>query len=249
MELRDKVVLVTGSSRGIGKAIATRLAKENANIIINASKSIQEAKTALSGLPKAKGQAHCFIKADIGIPDEIDSMMDEIKRRYGRLDILVNNAGVTRFIKHGDLDKLTVEVFDEIYRTHLRGSFLCVQKALPLLRRSSDAQVINIASIAAITAVGSNIAYCAMKSALVNMTMSLARALAPDIRVNAVSPGLTETGLIKGWSDYKSEQIRKTPLGRLGTPEDIANAVVALATRLTYVTGQNIVVDGGRTLE
>lgn len=247
--MRDKVVLVTGSSRGIGRAIATRLAREGANLIINASKSIQEAKTALSGLPKARGRAHCFIKADIGIPDEIDSMMDEIKRRYGRLDILVNNAGVTRFIKHGDLDKLTVEVFDEIYRTHLRGSFLCVQKALPLLRRSNGAQVINIASIAAITAVGSNIAYCAMKAALVNMTMSLARALAPDIRVNAVSPGLTETGLIKGWGGYKSEQIRKTPLGRLGAPEDIANAVVALAAKLTYVTGQNIVVDGGRTLK
>lgn len=249
LKLRNKTALVTGSSRGIGRAIAISLAKEGANVIINSSKSIDQAKTTLSELPKTKGQKHSFLQADLKDPEQISRMAREIKEHYGILDILVNNAGSTYFIKHSDLDGLTSEIFDEIYKTHVRGSFLCVQKTLPLLKKSKCAQVINVASIAATTAVGSNIAYCAMKAALVNMTKSLGRALAPNIRVNAVSPGLTETDLTKGWDDYKSEQIKKTPLRRLGRCEDIANAVLALATSLTYVTGQNIVVDGGRTLE
>ncbi|MFH0771708.1 MAG: SDR family oxidoreductase [Candidatus Omnitrophota bacterium] len=249
MKLRDKVILVTGSSRGIGRAIAARLAKEGASIIINSSKSIGEAEKTLAVLPKRRGQRHCFIPADVTAPEQVKEMMKEIKSHYGRLDALINNAGTTTFIKHSDIEGLTTEIFDLMYKTHLRGCFLCVQQAFPLLKKSKDAQVINIASIAALTAVGSNIAYCAMKAGVVNMTMSLARALAPRIRVNAISPGLTETDLIKGWGSYKSEQIRKTPLRRLGKPEDIAEAAFALLTSLNYVTGQNIIVDGGRTLE
>lgn len=247
--LRGKAALITGSSRGIGKAIAVRLADEGADIIINASRSIDEAKATLSSLRRGIKQDHCFIRADISHPEEISQMMNRINDRYGRLDILVNNAGSTRFIKHRNLDSLTAELFDEIYKTHLRGSFLCVQKALPLLRKSKKALIINIASIASVTAVGSNIAYCAIKAAIVNMTKSLARALAPDIRVNAISPGLTETELVKGWGEYRAEQLKKIPLGRLAKPEDIANTALALATHLSYVTGQNIIVDGGRTLE
>jgi 3-oxoacyl-[acyl-carrier protein] reductase len=175
-------------------------------------------------------------------------MMNEIRRSYGRLDILVNNAGTTKFIDHRRLEALTPEIFDEIYRINLRGPFLVVRAGLPLLMRSRAPLVVNIASIAALTAVGSNIAYCASKAALVNMTMSLARALAPKIRVNAISPGLTETGLMKGWKAYKAEQLKKTPLKRLATGDDIANVVIALATSLSYITGENIIVDGGRVL-
>jgi 3-oxoacyl-[acyl-carrier protein] reductase len=175
-------------------------------------------------------------------------MMKKVGERYKRLDLLVNNAGTTRFIEHKDLNKLTTEIFDTIYRVNLRGAFLCVKEALPLLKKSKDASVVNIASIAAQTAVGSNIAYCATKAGLVNMTKSLARALVPGIRVNAVSPSLTDTDLIKGWNRYRREQISKTPLGRLATCGDIADAVLALTASLTYVTGQEIVVDGGRTL-
>lgn len=249
MNLNGKIALITGSTRGIGKAIAFRLAKEGASVIINSSKSQKEPKMVIAQLPKVKDQDHCFIRADIRRPDDISRMMNKIRGRYGRLDILVNNAGTTRFVKHGDLEGLTLDIFDEIYQAHLRGSFLCVQKSYGLLKKGQDALVVNIASIAATTAIGSNIAYCAMKAAVVNMTKSLARALAPDIRVNSISPGLTQTDLIKDWEPYRSEQLRKTPLGRLGRPEDIANAVYALATSLTYVTGQDIVVDGGRSLE
>lgn len=249
LQLQRRVVLVTGSSRGIGRAIAMRLAQEGASVIINASKSMEEARKTLSALPKSARQKHCFIPADIRRQKEIRRMMKQIRQRYARLDILVNNAGTTTFIAHNRLKKLTADIFDEIYSVHLRGAFLCVQQALPLLKKSKDALIVNIASIAALNAIGSNIAYCAMKAGVVNMTRSLARVLAPQIRVNAVSPGLTETQLIQGWKDYRAEQLAKTPLGRLGTGQDIANAVFALATTLTYVTGQNIVIDGGRTLD
>lgn len=249
LKLRNKIALVTGSSRGIGKAIATRFAEEGASVVINASKSVDEAKAALRGLPKKdKAQKHSFICADIAIPAEIDAMMKETARKYGRLDMLINNAGSTYFIKHAQLDLLTAEIFDELYRVHLRGAFLCVQKGLPLLKRSKGPLIINIASIASITGIGSNIAYCALKAGLVNMTVSLARALAPRVRVNAISPGLIETVLSKKWKTYNAEQLKKTPLGRLGTCRDIANAAISLAASLGYITGQNIVVDGGRAL-
>ena len=240
--------MVTGSSRGIGKAIAEKFAREGASIIINASKSVDEARKVLAALPERPEQKHVFIKADISDSRMIASMMKKINKEYGRLDILVNNAGVTKFIEHAELDKLTPELFDLIYKTHLRGSFLCIREALPLLKKTKGSQVINISSIAALTAVGSNIAYCAMKAGILNMTASLARALAPEIRVNAVSPGLTRTDLMKRWGKYSKEQEEKTPLGRLGRPEDVADCVFALATQMEYVTGQNIVVDGGRSL-
>ena len=248
MDVHDKVALITGSGRGIGKAIALRLAQEGAHVVLNASKSIDEAKMTLSELPKKVGQEHSFIQADIKTPEQIFKMMDQINQRYGRLNILVNNAGTTRFIKHDQLGDLTTEIFDKIYQVHVRGTYVCVQHALPMLKKDKESLVVNIASIAAMTAVGSNIAYCAMKAALVNMTKSMARALAPGVRVNVISPGLTETELIKGWDEYKSEQISKTPLGRLATCEDIASAVYALVTSLEYMTGQNIVLDGGRIL-
>jgi len=249
LRLDEKVVLVTGSTRGIGKAIAMKFAEEGASVIVNASKHVEEAEKTLSALTKGKAQEHCFIKADIRDFGQISEMMKKIDKQYGRLDILINNAGKTRFVKHEKLEDMTPDLFDGIYGMHLKGPFMCVEQALSMLKKSQDAQVINIASIAAITAVGSNIAYCAMKAALVNMTKSLARALAPDVRVNAISPGLTETGLIKDWEKYKSEQLDKTPLGRLGTCEDVANAALVLASSLKYVTGQNLIVDGGRTLE
>ena len=249
LKLAGKVALITGSTRGIGLAIAIRLAEDGASVVINASKSLKDAKATLCSLPSSGDpQKHMFIKADVSNPGAITGMMAGIARRYGRLDILVNNAGTTRFIDHARLDKLTPDIFDTIYKVNLRGAFLCVQKALPLLKKSENALVVNIASIAATTAVGSNIAYCATKAGIVNMTKSLARALAPKIRVNSVSPALTETDLIKGWDSYRAEQIKKTPLGRLARCEDVASCVAALAEDMPYVTGQDIVVDGGRTL-
>ncbi len=243
--LNDQIVLVTGSSRGIGKAIANRFANAGATIIVNSSKSVDEALATLSDL---SGKDHSFIPADIGEPSQILKLIKSIEERYGRLDILINNAATTTFIKHSDLDKLSIDLSDRIYKTNFRGPLLLIREALPLLKNGRHPQIINIVSTAGTTAMGSNVVYCAMKAALLNLTYSLARALAPDIRVNAISPGLIKTELTKAWKEHHEEHLLKTPLQRLGLPEDIAEAALSVATSLPFVTGHNLIVDGGKIL-
>jgi 3-oxoacyl-[acyl-carrier protein] reductase len=247
MLLKNKNILVTGGSRGIGRAISIMLANEGANLIINYSKSDSEAKNLLNSLNTECNQTHIAIKADIAIENDISNLMEEIKSSYKNLDVIVNNAGWTKFIDHSDLKSHDSSIFDDMYKVHFRGSYLCIKYAESLLRKSKQPNVINIASVASITAIGSNIAYCAMKAAVVNMTKSLARALAPEIRVNAISPGLVDTDLTKNWTDYRKSQIDLAPLKRLITPQDIANEVLHL-TLSPCITGQNIILDGGRTL-
>ncbi len=161
----------------------------------------------------------------------------------------MNCAGTTRFVPHARLDELDDALIDEILATNVRGPFAAVRALHPLLRRGGDALVVNISSIAAFTAMGSNVMYCASKAALDNMTKSLARALAPEVRVVSVSPGLVDTDFIrkldKSWRD---EQAARTPLKRLATPQEIARTVVAMATSLTFATGVVIPIDGGRPL-
>jgi 3-oxoacyl-[acyl-carrier protein] reductase len=179
-------------------------------------------------------------------------MAVELERRFGRCDVLVNAAGTTRFVPHAELGQLDDALFDAIFAVNVRGAFASVRALRPLLERSTLAGggvVINISSIAARTAMGSNVAYCASKAALDNMTCSLARALAPRIRVVSVSPGLVDTEFVKsldqGWRD---EQAARTPLQRLALPQEVARAVMAAATQLTFTTGAVIAVDGGRPL-
>ncbi len=240
--------LVTGGSRGIGKAIALRLAKENIRVAFTYNQSVERAKNVLSEMHSISDLNHLSIKTDISNSEEILDLSKVLNDQFGKLHILVNNAGWTEFINHKKLKELTVDIFDKIFQIHLRGSFLCIMEMEKLLKNSEEALIINMASIAANSGVGSNIAYCAIKAGMINMTKSLARSLAPKIRVNAISPGLTDTDLTKGWDSYRSEQIKKTPLGRLGTCDDIANTVWSLFSEMKYVTGQNIIVDGGRLL-
>jgi 3-oxoacyl-[acyl-carrier protein] reductase len=168
-----------------------------------------------------------------------------VDRRHARLDLLVNSAGITRFGPHCDLDALVSRILD----VNVRGVIASVRAALPLMRRSGGGAIVNISSIAGVTAMGSNIVYCASKAAVDNLTKSLARALAPDIRVVSVSPGLVDTefvrGLDQGWRD---EQAGRTPLRRLAAPEEVARAVLAVGTSLTFMTGAILPVDGGRPL-
>ena len=246
MLLENKNILVTGGSRGIGRSISLRLAEEGANIIINYSKSNSDAKNLLDMLNTDCNQKHVVIRADVSKEEDIASLMQQIESHYGNLDVIVNNAGSTKFIEHSDLKRHDSSIFDEMYKVHFRGSFLCIKYAESLLRKSFQPSIVNIASIASITAIGSNIAYCAMKAAVVNMTKSLARVLAP-IRVNAISPGLVDTELTKEWKDYRKKQIDLTPLKILTTTTDVANEVLHLILS-ENITGQNIVLDGGRTL-
>ncbi len=169
--------------------------------------------------------------------------------RYGKLDLLVNNAGITRFVPHDDLWGLDDALIDQIFRTNWRGAFACTRAFRDLLEVDGGGVVVNISSIAGVSGQGSNVAYCASKAALDSMTRSLARALAPDIRVLSVSPGLTEgrytAQLSATWSQQQAE---KTPLRRLAEADDVARAVLAAASYLTFSTGCIIPVDGGRPL-
>jgi 3-oxoacyl-[acyl-carrier protein] reductase len=166
--------------------------------------------------------------------------------------VLVNCAGITRFVPHGDLDGLDDALIDDILTTNVRGSFAALRALLPLLKASTQpggGVAVNISSIAARTAMGSNIMYCASKAAVDNMTQSLARALAPAVRVISVSPGLVDTEFVKSLDPtWREEQAARTPLGRLAAPAEVAAAVVAAVRDLTFTTGCILAVDGGRPL-
>lgn len=243
-----KIVLITGASRGIGAEIARLFAENNFTVIVNYSKNEDRALETLSELNSISKLDHCSFKADLTNEADIKKMFSFVLEKFGRLDLLINNAGTTQFIKHDDLDSLSSSLFDQLYQLNLRAAFLCAKFAKKLMENCEDPQIINISSIAATTANGSNIAYCALKAGLVNMTQSLARALAPKIRVNSISPGLTDTELTKDWFDYRADSIAKTPLKRLGTGREIAQVALALDRDMKFITGQDIIVDGGRVL-
>jgi 3-oxoacyl-[acyl-carrier protein] reductase len=192
---------------------------------------------------------HCALAAPVTDSAELTKLAGEIERRYRRLDILVNCAGTTRFVAHSDLDGLDDALADEILATNVRGPFAAVRAMRGLLSQGGNGLVINISSIAATTATGSNIMYCASKAALDNMTRSLARALAPALRVISISPGLVDTEFVKGLdANWRKEQEARTPLARLVAPVEVARAVLAAATHLTFSTGTVFTVDGGRPL-
>jgi 3-oxoacyl-[acyl-carrier protein] reductase len=246
--LIGKVVLVTGATGGLGRAICQGLAAEGASLVVGYNRSAAGAHALVQELP-ATASGHWAGAAPVGDSEALAALADEVRERYGRCDILVNCAGITRFVPHADLDSLDDALIDEIFVTNVRGPIACVRAFLPLLQASGEGLVVNISSIAARTAMGSNIAYCASKAAVDNLTASLARALAPKVRVVSVAPGLADTEFVQGLaSDWRDEQAQRTPLGRLVTPEEVASAVIAVACHLTFTTGVVIAVDGGRPL-
>jgi 3-oxoacyl-[acyl-carrier protein] reductase len=248
--LGGRVAVVIGATGGIGAPVCVRLAGAGASIVAGYRRDGSAARTLASSLPSSlEGSRHSAFQVDVTNPEALHRFAYEIDSRYGRVDVLVNSAGTTKFVPHDDLDSLTDQLIDEIFRTNWRGPFATIRALKPLLVKSGDALVVNISSIAGVTGVGSNVAYCASKAALNAMTLSLARALAPAVRVVSVSPGVVETGFIKALDEsWRKEQERRTPLGRLASPEEVADAVLAVATSLRYSTGCIIPVDGGRPL-
>jgi 3-oxoacyl-[acyl-carrier protein] reductase len=244
--LTGKVALVTGGGGGIGSAICRRLAAAGAQVIVNYNSNAQKAEAVMAALA---GENHLALQASVTDSAALRQVAAQVRDRYGTLDLLVNNAGITRPVPHADLDGLADEWIDRILQTNFRGAFACVRAFKELLMAGEGGTVVNISSVAAVTGIGSNVAYCASKAAMDSMTRSLARALAPKIRVVSVSPGWV-------WGEYASrmepayiqEQINKTPLGRIAQPEDVAEAVLAVATTLAFSTGCIIPVDGGRPL-
>jgi 3-oxoacyl-[acyl-carrier protein] reductase len=198
------------------------------------------------------GSGHSAHRAPVTDSAALQTLAAAIMERYGRCDVLVNCAGTTRFVVHADLNGLDDALIDEILTTNVRGSFATVRALNPLLKASTrpgGGVVINISSIAARTAMGSNIMYCASKAALDNMTQSLARALAPAVRVISVSPGLVDTEFVKSLDpEWRDQQAARTPLGRLAAPDEVAAAVLVAVRDLSFTTGCVLSVDGGRPL-
>lgn len=244
--MQGQVVLVTGGGGGIGSAICRRVANAGANVILTYREGAERAQVVADNLP---GQDHLVAKASVTDSAALSSLAAQVTDRYGRLDLLVNNAGITTPVPHADLDSLSDEWIDRIFQTNWRGAFASVRAFKELLQTGNGGTVINISSIAAVTGIGSNVAYCASKAALDSMTRSLARALAPKIRIVSISPGWVLGEYAKRMSPtYLQEQVDLTPLGRLATPEDVAETVWVVATNLTMMTGNIVPVDGGRPL-
>src|SRR5579859_2805813 len=245
----NKVALVTGSATGIGRACALRFAEAGFHVVVNYSKSETDARETLA-LVEACGVRGVLVQCDVGSDAAVRDMLHTVDREFGRLDVLVNNAGTTWFIDHKNLEEMTEEKWDRILQVNLKGPFFCVRAAVPLMKKSGGGAVVSVSSIAGLSGEGSSIAYAASKGALNTMTRSLARALGPEIRVNAVCPGPVDTRWLRAVMSQEEleKRISHFPMQRPALPEDIADAVIYLATATSLTTGQCLVVDGGRTM-
>src|SRR5258706_4274699 len=250
MESNEKPLAVgKGGVGGIGKSSCGALARDEMRVVVGYNRSVTGAQELVNSLP---GEGHAALSAPVTDSAALAGLASTVNAHYGRCDVLVNCAGTTRFVPHGDLEGLDDNLIDLILATNVRGVFAAVRALRPLLDRSTlsgGAVIVNISSLAAITGMGSNVMYCASKAAVDNMTQSLARALAPSIRVISISPGLVDTDFVKSLDPkWRDEQAARTPLGRLAMPEEVAAMVIAAVRDLTFTTGCILAVDGGRPL-
>lgn len=244
--LQGQVAVIAGGNGGIGQASAKRLAKAGATVVLLVRSALDQARARAGELP---GEGHGAVLASIEDSASLKRAAEEVARQWGRADVLVNTAGMTQPVPHKDLDALSDDLIDAIFISNWRGPFATIRAFAPLLRASGKGLIVNVSSIAATTGVGSNVAYCAAKAGLDVMAVSLGRALAPEIRVINVSPGVVETSFVPGRDQaWNEQQARTTPLKRIGSPDDIAAAIEACATTLAFATGTTIQVDGGRHL-
>lgn len=242
ISLEGKVVLIVGGSGGIGQAAGRIFADAGARV------GLTHRPGKAKDVKDVRGDVEAF-PADVADTASLLVLRDAIRDQYGRLDILVNAAGFTKPVAHADLDGLDDELIDRMFQVNWRGQFAAIRTFAPMLKAHGEGLIVSISSISAFTGVGSNIAYCAAKAGIDVMTKALARALAPEVRVLAVSPGVVETGFVPGRGpDFNDKVSATTPLRRIASPDDIAAAVVACATHLGFSTGTTIVVDGGRAL-
>jgi 3-oxoacyl-[acyl-carrier protein] reductase len=249
--LKGKVAIVTGSSSGIGAAVALGLARHGANVVVNYSKSRDEAEQSAAAVRDTGADAR-IVQGNVAQDADCRALAKAALDAWGRIDILVNNAGTTKFASHGDLDALSAEDFQNIYAVNVIGAFQMVRACLASLRAYDDGAVVNVSSIAGIKGIGSSVAYAASKGALNTMTLSLARALAPQIRVNAVCPGFVATPWFAnhlgqdGLDAVIEQQKRINPLGRVADGAEIAKSVLFLAgPDSRHITGETLLSDGG----
>jgi 3-oxoacyl-[acyl-carrier protein] reductase len=254
MTLKDKVSIVTGSATGLGAAVALKLAERGSRVVINYTKSEKEAKETLAAV-QAKGVEAILAQGDVGNDEDCRRIAKTAVDKWGRIDVLVNNAGTTQFANHADLDALQADDFLWIYKVNVIGAYQMIRACAPHMKTAGKGSVVNISSIAGVTGIGSSVAYAASKGALNTMTLSLARSLAPIIRVNAVCPGFIGTRWFSDrFGEEQYQKIRKqqeasTPLARAGTPEDIATSVVFFAGEGSdHITGETLITDAGMHL-
>ncbi len=243
---KDKVVLVTGSSKGIGRAIALSFAQEKANIIINCKNSVKEARLVTEEIKKL-GVKTIFVQADISKKDGVEKLRDEIKKEFGKIDVLVNNAGILRK-EHPQ--KPNWESWDEVMQVNLKGTAMCSYILSEIM--SNNSSIINLASVwgLELPAYDAN-AYSASKAGIVNLTKTLALQLAPKIKVNAVAPGIVATEMShENDPETKKWLHDKIPLRRAAKPQEIADLILFLASeKAKFITGETIKIDGGLTLK
>lgn len=244
MDLQGKVAVITGASGAIGSASAQRLAQAGAKIVVGYNSKPERADAVVNALP---GSGHRAIRIPMLETPLIREAATIVEREYGRCDVLVNSAGFTRMIPHTDLEALTDDLIDAIFAANVRGPFATIRAFTPLLRKSGDAVIVNISSVAAIVGTGSNIAYGGSKAALDTMALSLARVLGPEIRVMTISPAAVDTTFVPGRTTAMVEKVASTtPLKRVVQADEVAQAVMAAVVNLTSTTGWIIPVDGGK---
>jgi ketoreductase RED2 len=237
-----QVVIVTGSSSGIGDATARAFAARGAKLVVNSSSSRSAGERLAADLPDA-----IYVQADISREAQAKKLIEAAAARYGRLDHVINNAGTTKVIPHADLDAATDEVWRRILDVNLLGTWYMCRAAVPLLRHTGGGSIINVTSIAGLRQTGSSIPYAVSKAAVNHLTRLLANQLGPEVRVNAVAPGLIATPWTADWNEIHRRVADTAPLRRSGTPEDIAIVCLALAAS-RYTTGAIITADGGMSL-
>jgi len=249
MQVEGKAAVVTGASSGVGRATALALARRGCAVLVNYRNSQGEAEEVVAEAAALGAKAFAF-QADVADDTQCRAMVAAAAERFGRLDILVNNAGATRFVPHAALDRLVDDDWDRMFAVNVKGPFHCARAAREHLLASGGGTIVNVASVAGIAATGSSIPYAASKAALINLTVSLARAMGPQIRVNAVAPGFItgrwlRAGLGAQYDAAKERMEARVPLERVCEPEDVADAILSLITGSDLVTGQTLVCDGG----
>ena len=253
MQVQGKAAIVTGAGTGVGRATALKLAELGCSVLLNYSRSREEAEKAAAEVA-ALGVHGIPFQADVADDGGCQAMVAAALREFGRLDILVNNAATTVFVPHPELDKVKKEDWERIFAVNVQGPFQMCRAARGPLEASGSGEIINVSSVAGISGIGSSIPYCASKAALNVMTVALARALGPQIRVNAVAPGAITGRWLKGGLgaayDAAMEVVKASvPLQRVCEPEDVGDAILSLITGSDLVTGQVLIVDGGMTIK
>jgi 3-oxoacyl-[acyl-carrier protein] reductase len=251
-DLKGKAAIVTGSATGIGSAVAIGLAKRGANVVVNYTRSKTEAEETADAVRKAGADVR-LVQADVANDEDCQRLARAATDAWGRIDILVNNAGTTKFVtNHADLDSLSADDFTRIYKVNVVGPFQMIRACVAALRAHKDGSVVNVSSIAGVAGIGSSVAYAASKGALNTMTYSLARALAPEVRVNAVCPGYVDTPwFVKQFGSETAERIaeaegKRSPLQRAADGAEIAKTVLFFAgPESRNITGETLLSDTG----